>query len=138
MIKSFCNFAFIFVLLSGTASAVPAVVDRILDGDTFAARVTLEDDTKITVRVRLLDVDTPEIEGKCQREIDMALKAKARTMQLLPSGSVVNLFDIKDDKYLGRIDARVLMPDGQDISKILLKENLARPYDGGTRGSWCK
>lgn len=138
MIRNFLV-AFIFLyLIAGRAIAVPAIVDRVLDGDTFAARVKLEDETNITVRVRLLDVDTPEIDGACQKEIDMARKAQNRTTQLLPVGSVVDLYDIKDDKYLGRIDAKVIMPDGRDLSNVLIKENLGRPYDGGKRQSWCK
>ena len=130
-----CLLALVFM---ASAGAVPAVVDRVLDGDTFAARVLLEDESQITVRVRLLDVDTPEISGQCSREINMAHKAKSRTAELLPVGSVVNLTEIKDDKYLGRIDARVRMADGRDLSEGLVKEKLGRIYDGGRRKSWCK
>ncbi|HIU65706.1 MAG TPA: thermonuclease family protein [Candidatus Enterousia avicola] len=119
------------------AFAVRAVVDRVLDGDTFAAKVLLEDDTQITVRVRVLGVDTPEINGLCQYEKDTALLAKNRTAQLLPVGSVVELSEIKDDKYLGRIDARVKTSDGKDLAEILIKEKLGRPYDGGRRATWC-
>ena len=77
--------------MAGAALAVPAVIDYVLDGDTFAAKVMLEDDIKITVRVRLLDVDTPEMKGMCQKEIDMANVAKNRTSELLPTGTVVAL-----------------------------------------------
>lgn len=138
MIRNFLIPFLSFSLMAGRAIAVSAVVDRVLDGDTFAARVKLEDETNITVRVRLLDVDTPEMNGLCQKEIDMARKARDRTAQLLPVGSVVELSNIKDDKYLGRIDARVVMQDGRDLSDILVKENLGRPYDGGHREGWCK
>lgn len=126
-----CAFAF------SPAFAVRAVVDRVLDGDTFAAKVLLEDDTQITVRVRVLGVDTPEINGLCQYEKDTALLAKNRTAQLLPVGSVVELSEIKDDKYLGRIDARVKTSNGQELAEILIKEKLGRPYDGGRRATWC-
>ena len=133
------GFAFLASLLVvSRAIAIPAVVDRVLDGDTFAARVELEDKTQITVRVRLLDVDTPEMNGQCKQEIDMARKATNRAAQLLPIGSVVDLSDIKDDKYLGRIDARVKLADGRDLSNILVTEKLGRKYDGGKRQSWCK
>lgn len=124
--------------MAGRVYALPAIVDRVLDGDTFAARVNLADDTEVTVKVRLLDVDTPEINGLCQSEIDKAYKAKNRTAQLLPVGSAVELSDIKDDKYLGRIDARVRISDGRDLSDILVKEKLGRKYDGKKRQSWCK
>lgn len=120
-----------------SAAAVPATVDYVLDGDTFAACVLLDEDITITVRVRLADVDTPEINGKCEREIEMALRARDRLAELLPVGSTVDLRDVADDKYLGRIDARVFTSDGRDVSRILINEKLGRPYDGGRRDSWC-
>lgn len=120
-----------------SAAAVPATVDYVLDGDTFAARVLLDEDITITVRVRLADIDTPEINGKCEREIEMALRARDRLAELLPVGTMVDLRDVADDKYLGRIDARVFTSDGRDVSRILINEKLGRPYDGGRRDSWC-
>lgn len=120
-----------------SAAAVPATVDYVLDGDTLAARVLLDEDITITVRVRLADVDTPEINGKCEREIEMALRARDRLAELLPVGTMVDLRDVTDDKYLGRIDARVFTSDGRDVSRILINEKLGRPYDGGRRDSWC-
>ena len=98
----------------------------------------LADDTKITVRVRLINVDTPEIHGECESEIRAAFAAKARLSELLPVGSVAELRDIKDDKYLGRIDARVLTADGRDVGNVLIHEKLGRPYSGGRRDGWCK
>ena len=98
----------------------------------------LDDDIEITVRVRLIDVDTPEIHGHCESEIEMAGRARDRLAELLPVGSVVELRDVQDDKYLGRIDARVITKDGVDVSGVLIKEKLGRPYDGGRRASWCE
>lgn len=126
------------ILFVNSAFAVPAVVDYIFDGDTFAGRVMLDDDIEITVRVRLIDVDTPEIHGRCESEIEMAGRARDRLTELLPVGSVVELRDVQDDKYLGRIDARVITKDGVDVSGVLIKEKLGRPYDGGRRASWCE
>lgn len=124
--------------LSVPAHAVPAIVDYVLDGDTFAARVALADDTKITVRVRLINVDTPELNGDCDAEIAAAHRAKERLEDLLPIESIVDLQNIKDDKYLGRIDANVILPDGRDVGGVLVKEKLARRYNGGRRKSWCE
>jgi len=126
------------LFVTGAANATPVVVDYIIDGDTFAGRVTLADDTKITVRVRLINVDTPEIHGECESEIRAAFAAKARLAELLPIGTTVELQEIKDDKYLGRIDARVLDVLGRDVGKILVNEKLGRPYSGGRRDGWCK
>lgn len=125
------------IFLSGAAFAVPAVVDYVLDGDTFAAGVKIDDDITITVRVRIINVDTPELNGACNAEIDKANKAKDFVSDLLPVGTVVDLKNIKDDKYLGRIDANVILPDGHDVGDMLIKEKLARPYSGGKRHGWC-
>ncbi len=119
------------------ASAVPAVVDYIFDGDTFAAYVNLAPDISVSVRVRLINVDTPEIHGQCASEITRALQARDRLAELIPVGTVVELENIKDDKYLGRIDANVFASDGRDVGIVLIREKLGRPYSGGRRMSWC-
>lgn len=126
------------IFVAGAASAVLATVDYIIDGDTFAARVNLDDDIKITVRVRIANVDTPELHGNCDYEIRMANIARDRLTQLIPIGSTVELTDIRDDKYLGRIDANVFDVAGNDVGKILIKEKLGRAYNGGRRTGWCK
>ena len=123
--------------LMNSAYAVPAVVDYILDGDTFAAGVKIDDDITITVRVRIINIDTPELNGACPAEIDKANLAKDFMFNLLPNGTVVDLQNIKDDKYLGRIDANVILSDGRDVGEILIKERLARTYNGGKRRGWC-
>lgn len=127
----------VFLFVTGVANAMPVVVDYIIDGDTFAGRVALADDTKITVRVRIRNVDTPEIHGACESEIRDANRARARLEQLLPIGKTADLRQIKDDKYLGRIDALVFIDD-RDIGQILIDEKLGRPYSGGRRDGWCK
>lgn len=124
-------------LCIGSAFATPAMVDYIFDGDTFSAYVMLDDDIRIAARVRLINVDTPEIHGKCDAEIDMANRARERLAQLIPVGTIVDLQRIKDDKYLGRIDANVIMNDGRDVGDVLVNEKLARPYNGGRRMPWC-
>ena len=125
-------------ICAGDAGAVLAVVDYIVDGATFAGRLNMDDVIQITVRVRLMGIDTPELSGNCDKEIDMAVRARDRLAELLPIGSVVELRDVKDDKYLGRIDARVYNADGRDVVRVLLDGGFGRPYDGGRRTSWCE
>lgn len=136
------NIRFILFLslffVAGYAYAVPATVNYIFDGDTFVATVHLDEEINVSARVRLRNVDTPEIHGMCEREIDMANRAKNRLAELLPIGSKVELKSIKDDKYLGRIDAYVLINGDKDVGKILIKEGLGRSYNGGKREGWCE
>lgn len=129
---------FVAVLVARTVWAVPATVDYIFDGDTFSAQVMLDEDIEITVRVRLINVDTPELNGQCKAEKIMAQSAKDLLATLIPKGAVVTLHNIKDDKYLGRINANVILSDGRDVGNILIDSGLARPYSGGKRKSWCE
>lgn len=121
-----------------SAGAVPARVGYIVDGDTFSAQVALQDDTEISVRVRIRNVDTPEMKGACTDEVKKANYAKQRLGEIIPVGSVVELSDIKDDKYLGRIDARVADNIGRDVGRLLISEGVGRKYSGGRRVSWCE
>ena len=68
----------------------------------------------------------------------MAQNAKDLLATLLPRGTVVDLQNIKDDKYLGRINANVIMPDGRDVGQILIDSGVGRPYRGGKRAGWCE
>ena len=120
------------------AMAVPARVGHIIDGDTFSGVVKLDGGTDISVRVRLRNVDTPEISGKCEYERKMAQRAKERLAKIIPEGSTVELTNIKDDKYLGRIDANVADARGADVGMRLVREGLGRKYSGGRRSDWCK
>jgi endonuclease YncB( thermonuclease family) len=129
---------FISMLMSVAANAVPARVDYIFDGDTFSAQIMLEPDIEVTVRVRLLNVDTPEIKGQCQAEKIMAKNARDYLSTLLPRGTIVELDNIKDDKYLGRINANVFLPDGREVGLMLIDAGVGRPYGGGKRAPWCE
>lgn len=126
------------IFLAGVANAVPAVVDYHFDGDTFSAGVMLDADVEITVRVRLINIDTPEMNGKCVAEKVMAQNARELLATLIPRGTTVELQNIKDDKYLGRINANVILPDGRDLGRIMIDSGLARLYSGGKRKSWCE
>ncbi len=136
-------FIFIFILLipwtsfADETAPVYATTGYIFDGDTFAAMVKLENGVMVSVRVRILGIDAPEIHGDCDSEIQIALKARDKLEKLLPNGSSVELSDIKDDKYLGRIDANVTLSDGRNVGTIMLNEKLARKYTGGKRQKWC-
>ena len=125
------------LLVASGAYAVPATVDYVFDGDTFSALVAISKNTNVDTRVRLINVDTPEMNGKCESEKQGAVRARERLMQLVPRGTIVELKNIKDDKYPGRIDANVILPDGRDVGNVLINENLGRRYNGGRRAGWC-
>ena len=125
------------VLFGAQVPDLTAEVDYVFDGDTFSARVNFENGASAAVRVRIRNIDAPEIHGECAYETGLADKAKIRLSEILPNGTKVALSKIKDDKYLGRIDALVNF-NGADVGEIMMKEKLARKYDGGKRASWCE
>ena len=137
MIKRFAIFC-LFLFVADSVFAIPARVDYIVDGDTFSALVKLDDGIEVSARVRIRNVDTPEIHGDCEYERNLALRAKTRLTEILPTGSVVELQNIRDDKYLGRIDANIIDSHGTDVGMRIIREGLGRKYNGGRREKWCK
>ena len=118
--------------------ATSAVVRYIVDGDTFIADILMNNAIRVnSVSVRLRNLDTPEIHGNCDYEIKRANIAKQRLAELIPVESTVEIDNVTDDKYPGRIDANVFDANGKDVGLILIKEKLGRPYSGGKRLSWC-
>ena len=116
---------------------IPAEVLRVLDGDTIVVRARIWLGQDIETRVRLLGVDTPELNGQCETERRLARKARDLTVSLSGGGKVI-LSDIQYGKYAGRVVARVHAPGGEDFSGTLLRNGLGRAYDGRRRQSWCE
>jgi endonuclease YncB( thermonuclease family) len=114
-----------------------AEVVRIIDGDTFVARVRESPAHDFETRVRLRNIDAAELHARCSRELRLALAARAALQRLLADGSVT-LSHVGPDKYPGRIDANVATNSTADISAAMLSGGFARAYDGGRRGSWCR
>ncbi len=134
----------LFILLfagvfSHNCLAMPVLVKYIVDGDTFVGDVLSGDNIEIrSVSIRLRNVDTPEIHGQCEEEIKRAEYAKQRLGELIPVGSKVEIDNIKNDKYAGRIDANVYDANNRDVGSVLIHEKVGRKYNGGKRESWCK
>jgi endonuclease YncB( thermonuclease family) len=114
-----------------------AEVVRIIDGDTFVARVRESPGHDWETRVRLRSIDAAELHARCSRELRLALAARAALQRLLADGRVT-LSHVGPDKYPGRIDANVATTGTADISMAMLSGGYARPYDGGRRGTWCR
>jgi len=120
---------------------IGAQVLRILDGDTLevSAHIWLGQD--VETRVRLVGIDAPELRGGCPYEREMAARARAYVVARLSSAEErparVSLYDISLGKYGGRVLARVLTANGEDLGHSLLAAGLARPYAGRGRLPWC-
>jgi len=114
-----------------------AEVVRIIDGDTFVARMRTGPGGEVETRVRLRSIDAAELHARCSKELRLALAARAALQRLLADGRVT-LSHVGPDKYPGRIDANVATRSTNDISAAMLSGGFARAYDGGRRGSWCR
>lgn len=57
-------------------------------------------------------------------------EARDHLAELLPVGLTVELASVKRDKYGGRYDAVVTMPDGTDLRDTLIADGWAVPWDG--------
>jgi endonuclease YncB( thermonuclease family) len=114
-----------------------AEVVRIIDGDTFVARMRRGPGDEVETRVRLRRIDAAELHARCSKELRLALAARAALQRLLADGSVM-LSRVGPDKYPGRIDANVATRSTNDISAAMLNGGWARAYDGGRRGTWCR
>jgi endonuclease YncB( thermonuclease family) len=116
--------------------AYPAQVLRVIDGDTFEARVHLWPGLDITTKVRLRRIDAPEMHARCSDERVKAEAARAALETMLAQGGV-GISRVTPDKYGGRVDADASTRTVADISAALLDAGLVHRYDGGRRANWC-
>jgi endonuclease YncB( thermonuclease family) len=114
----------------------PAEVLRVIDGDTFEARVHVWPGLDVNTKIRLRNIDAPELHARCADEAAKAQAARTALETMLATGPVT-VSRIGIDKYGGRVDALAATRDTPDISAALLTGGFARSYDGGRRGSWC-
>ena len=109
----------------------PAEVMRVVDGDTFEARVHLWPGLDITTRVRLRGIDAPELKARCGAERVKAEAARDALRAILDQGEV-GISRVTLDKYGGRVLADASTRATPDVSSALL--SVARPavIQGGT------
>lgn len=121
----------------GAETRLPVEVLRTIDGDTFLARVRLQQpDRVIVTRVRLRGIDAPELKAACDREWKMAQAASTALRGLLSEGGVT-IYNVGPDKYAGRVVADAATGRTPNVSSALLAAGQVRRYDGGHRDGWC-
>jgi micrococcal nuclease len=116
----------LFTLL--VAPAIAAQSWKAIDGDTII--------NPAGEMIRIANIDTAEIEGRCESERALAQKAKAATQSALDRAGSVTLrpYERSRDRH-GRTLAYVLV-DGRDLGELLVAQGLARRWTG-RRQSWC-
>ena len=118
-----------------------AKVIEIIDGDTLIVEIQSWPQHYIKTRIRLKNIDTPEIRGKCDFEKQKAQQAKAFLEKLIPAGTIILLDEVELGTYAGRFIANAYKNDKDnkhDIGQMLLEAKLARPYHIKIgRQKWC-
>ncbi len=94
------------------------------DGDSFIIE---------RERIRIADIDTPELNGQCEDERRRAILARDRLRELLNAGAIEVRRQGKDRN--GRTLALILR-DGRSVGLQLVEEGHARRWEGRRR-SWC-
>lgn len=105
--------------------ANPATV-RVIDGDTFHYQGE---------KIRIADIDTPEVNGRCAYEVQLAARATRRMDQLLRQGPFTLQPIGRDEDRYGR-KLRVVTRGGRSLGDQLVAEGLARTWTG-RREPWC-
>src|SRR5687768_7220531 len=91
---------------------------RVIDGDTFDLGGT---------RIRIADIDTPEVRGRCPYETELAARATTRMRSLLLEGpfELHRAGDGRDEDRYGR-KLRIVTRGGRSLGDRLVAEGLAR------------
>ena len=97
----------------------------VVDGDTLWYQGT---------KIRLLDIDAPEVEGRCGNERRLAKSATLELTRLLNTGLIRIAYD-GQDRY-GRHLAMLLVREGQ-VGPAMLAAGLAEPFGQRGPSPWC-
>lgn len=105
--------------------AVPAIVHRIIDADTIVVTADLGWRIQLKTSVRLFGVNAPELntaEGQAALHFVQAILQPGDEVLVVSHKLLGNT-----DKY-GRVLASLTLPDGRDLSTLLLQGDYAVPY----------
>ncbi len=127
---------FVLAPLSFAKTSILAEVQNVIDGDTLKVNAEIWPDLKHVGNVRVRGVDTPELRGQCEQEKALAIAARDFVRELLFDQTVI-LSEIENDKYGGRVIARVHLAAGDDLAEVIIEAGYGRPYEGGAREGWC-
>ena len=98
-----------------------------IDGDTISL---------CRERIRLVDVDSPELRSRCPSERRLAIQARNRLSQLLREPFRLVRSGRARDRYGRRLAVVVRVRDERSVGDILVAERLARTWSG-RRMPWC-
>jgi micrococcal nuclease len=125
--------AFIFVSIKQKQFNRVQIVS-VYDGDTIFVNVSdWPDIIGKRIGVRLRGIDCPEMDDNRKSIQDLAKEARQFVVENV-AYKEIRLENIERDKYF-RIVADVYV-DEANLSELLLKNKLAKEYDGGKKQKW--
>jgi len=127
------------LLISTTFAYEDVKISKVIsvyDGDTIRVNIdSFPDIIGKNISIRLKGIDAPEIKGKCQKEIDLAIMARDYLRNAINKSNQIELRNIKRGKYF-RIVGELYI-NGINVTKNLIKRKLAYHYSGGKKRTWC-
>lgn len=110
-------FAILLLLPSASLAALQIKVIGVHDGDTLTG-IGVQDQAKY--KVRLMGVDTPEVEFFNNSQGESAQLAREALLKMVPEGSIVTVSDDSQTDKHGRILGR-LFKESLEINKEMLR-----------------
>lgn len=110
-------------------------VGTVIDGDSF--KVDIDQWPAIvgkSITIRINELDTPEMRGKCDYEKKLAREAKQFLVSKLRSAKAVELKNIRRGKYF-RVIADVYI-DKKPFIKMIESQRFYSRY--GDKRDWCE
>lgn len=109
-----------------------ADVVRVIDGDNVELAVTYDidlgfNDRQVITRPRSFRLFGVNLREKSQPG---GMEARALIESMLPVGMQVSLRSVKNDKFGGRFDAIVILPDGTNLNQWLVVNDWAASWNG--------
>ena len=102
------------------------------DGDTCYVTIN-----GVDTKIRLLELDTPEIsKPKCEQELEWGLQARDYVNNLIANAKTVEIITRYQKDFFGRTLAYLII-DGENVSALLVKNNLGVVYKKGHKMDWC-
>jgi micrococcal nuclease len=100
-----------------------AVVERVVDGDTFYALVDPGFHLYSFVSIRIRGINAPELFSGADREAGAV--ARDGLTLLMPPGTPIKLVTERDVTTFDRFVADVTLPDGADVGKEMIRMGFA-------------
>ena len=102
------------------------------DGDTCYVNYRGEN-----LKIRLLELDTPEIsQPKCDKEKKWGIRSRDFVNNLIKKAKKIEFITDYEFDYYGRI-LSYLIVDDENLSSLLVKNNLGVVYRKGHKKDWC-